>query len=274
LLAQARPSLDARALRSLLANSARPLAAGSLAVQGSGLLDLGASAAGELAANPIALTLGRADKVAWQTTTALTVRNVSTRRLKISLGVVQLRQGAADVSFSLKPDRFALRPGRSRRVQVTALANIEPIGDRPAEGVVVVRAPGSGSIRIPWAITFGGPSTGLLGAVQLSQRAFKPSDVRPALLTLRAGKVLRSPMGDEIRPVRRLDVDLLRANGERIGLLARLRDLIPGHVAIGITGRDPDGGLLPRGAYRLRLTAWPTERVGPPSRTVVRFRIR
>jgi len=274
LLAQARPSLDARALRSLLANSARRLAAGSLAVQGSGLLDVGASAAGELAANPIALALGRADKVAWQTTTAVTVRNVSTRPLKVSLGVVQLRQGAADVSFSLKPDRFALRPGRSRRVKITALVNIEPVGDRPAEGVVVVRAPGSGSIRIPWAITFGGPSTGLLGAVQLSQRAFKPSDVRPALLTLRAGKVLRSPMGDEIRPVRRLDVELLRASGERIGLLARLRDLIPGHVAIGITGRDPEGDLLARGVYRLRLTAWPTEQGGPPSRTVVRFRIR
>jgi hypothetical protein len=98
--------------------------------------------------------------------------------------------------------------------------------------------------------------------------------VRPALLTLRAGKVLRSTMGDEVRPVRRLDVDLLRANGERIGLLARLRDLIPGHVAIGITGRDPEGGLLGKGPYRLRLTAWPTEPTGRPSRAVVRFRIR
>jgi hypothetical protein len=249
------------------------LAAGSLAVQGSGLLDVGASAAGELAAAPIGLALGRADKVAWQTGTAVTIRNVSTRRLKVSLGVLQLRQGAADVSFSLKPDHFALRPGRSRKVKILALANTEPAGERPAEGVVVVRAAGSGSIRIPWAITFGAPSTNLLGAVQLSQRAFKPSDVRPALLTLRAGKVLRSPMGDEIRPVRRLDVDLLRANGERIGLLARLRDLIPGHVAIGITGRDPDGALLERGAYRLRLTAWPTERTGSSSRAVVRFRI-
>jgi hypothetical protein len=274
LLAHARPSLDARALGSLLANSARPLSAGSLAVQGAGLLDVGASAAGELAASPLALALGRADKVAWQTSTAITIRNVSTRRLNVSLGVLLLRQGAADVSFSLKPDHFALRPGRSRRVKVLALANNEPTGNRPAEGVVVARAAGSGSIRIPWAITFGAPSTNLLGAVQLSQRAFKPSDVRPALLTLRAGKVLRSLMGDEVRPVRRLDVDLLQANGERIGLLARLRDLIPGHVAIGITGRDPDGNLLERGVYRLRLTAWPTEPTGHRSRAVIRFRIR
>jgi hypothetical protein len=212
--------------------------------------------------------------VAWQSVTAVTIRNVSTRRLKVSVGLLQLRQGAADVSFSLKPDHFALRPRRAQKVTVLALANNEPTGDRPAEGVIVVRAAGAGTIRIPWAITFGPPSTNLLGAVQLSQRAFKPSDVPPALLTLRAGKVLRSSMGDEIRPVRRLDVDLLRANGERIGLLARLRDVIPGHVAIGITGRDPDGGLLERGVYRLRLTAWPTERRGSPSRAVVRFRIR
>ena len=57
-------------------------------------------------------------------------------------------------------------------------------------------------------------------------------------------------------------------------MLARLRNVIPGHVAIGITGRDPAGGLLPRGRYRLRLTAWPTERGGRPSRAVLAFRIR
>jgi subtilisin family serine protease len=274
LLAQARPSLDGPSLRSLLANAARPLAAGSVAVQGSGLLDVGASASTELAANPVALALGRADNVAWQTTAFVRIRNVSTRRLTVGVGVIQFRQGAADVSLSIKPSRFSLAPGGARRVSVLALAKNQPKGERPAEGVVVVQGSGSRSLRIPWAITFGAPSTNLLGAVQLSQRAFKPSDVSPALLTLRAGKVIRSSMGDEIRPVRRLDVDLLHANGERIGLLARLRDLIPGHIAIGITGRDPDGELLPNGVYRLRLTAWPTERTGAPSRTVVRFRIR
>jgi len=66
----------------------------------------------------------------------------------------------------------------------------------------------------------------------------------------------------------------VRANGERLGLLTRLRDLIPGHVAIGLTGRDPDGEILDPGAYRLRLTAWPTEPGGSPSRADVRFRVR
>ena len=159
-------------------------------------------------------------------------------------------------------------------MQVNALATVEPSGSAPAEGVVVFRATGTRTLRVPWAITFGPPTTGLLGEVRLSARAFRPSDVRPALLTLRAGRVIHTAAGDEIRPVRRLDIALLRGNGERLGLLARLRDVIPGHVTIGVTGRDPEGNLLEPGRYRLRLTAWPSERGAPPSRTVVRFRIR
>jgi len=199
---------------------------------------------------------------------------VSTRRVRVSLGIDQVRSGAANVSFSLKPDRFLLRAGRTRRVQVQALVTTEPIGRRAVQGVVAARVAGGGRIRIPWVITFGGPTTNVLGAVQLSASQFKPSDNQPALLTLRAGKVLRTTAGDEIRPIRRLDVELVRAGGERLGYLARLRNLIPGHVTIGITGRDPEGELLEPGPYRLRLRAWPTERRATPSRAVVRFRIR
>jgi subtilase family protein/PA domain-containing protein len=274
LLAHARPNLDAAALRSLLANSAHPLAAGSIAAQGAGMLDVGAAAAGELAADPISLALGRADDVAWQSATHVRIRNVSTRRVRVSLDIETLAEGAANVSFSLKPDRFAIRSGRTRRIQVQALVTEEPRGRRPVQGVLRANVVGGGTIRIPWVITFGGPTTNVLGAVQLSTRSFKPSDTQPALLTLRAGKVIRTDAGDEIRPVRRLDVELVRANGERLGYLARLRNLIPGHVTIGITGRDPEGELLKRGAYRLRIMAWPTERRAPASRAVVRFRIR
>ena len=274
LLAHARPSLDARALRSLLANTARPLPGSSLAAQGSGLLDLGAAAASEFTTSPGSLALGRADDVGWQSVTRIVVRNVSTRRLAIAADVQSFTRGAAAISFSVRPDRFALAPGRSRRVQVQALVTSEPSGRASSEGVVVFRGEGTTGLRVPWAITFGPKSTNLIGGVQLKESSFFPSDVSPALLTLRAGKVLRTAAGEEIRPVRRLDVDLLRANGERIGLLARLRDLIPGHVAIGITGRDPDGARLEPGGYRLRLSAWPTEPGGPPSRAVVKFRVK
>ena len=274
LLAQARPSLDARSLRSLLANTARRLPDASTAAQGAGLLDLGAATASEFTTTPGSLALGRADDVGWQTATEVVVRNVSTRTLKLSGTVQIVREGAGTLSFSVKPDRFALRPGRARRVQVQAIVTAEPQGDRHAEGAVVFTANGTRALRIPWAITFDEQSTNLIGAVRLSAKAFRPSDDRPTLLTLRAGTVTRTPQGEEIRPVRRLDVELVRANGEPLGILTRLRDLIPGHVAIGLTGRDPDGDQLDAGRYRIRLTAWPTEPGGPPSRALVRFRVK
>ena len=233
-----------------------------------------AAAASEFTTSPGSLALGRADDVGWQSATQVTVRNVSTRRLALTAGVQSFTRGAATISFSVRPDRFVLRPGRSRRVQVQALVTTEPEGNASTEGVVVFRGEGTTTLRVPWAVRFGSPSANLIGAVQLKEPSFVPSDVSPALLTLRAGKVLRTSAGEEIRPIRRLDVELLRANGERIGLLARLRDLIPGHVAIGITGRDPEGGRLEPGPYRLRLSAWPTEPGGPPSRAVVRFRVK
>lgn len=274
LLAHARPSLDARALRSLLANTARPLASGSVVAQGAGMLDVGAAAATEIVTDPISLALGRANDVGWRVSTEVRVRNVSTRRVAVAVGVDNVHEGAANISFSLEPDQFVLRPRKTRRVRIEALVTTEPVGLRPVEGVVVVRTMGGGRLRIPWVITFGNPTTNVLGAVQLSATAFRPSDVRPALLTLRAGKVVRTVAGEEVRPVRRLDVELVRANGERLGYLARLRNLIPGHVTIGITGRDPEGDRLEPGAYRLRISAWPTERGAPASRAVVRFRVR
>ena len=274
LLAHARPSLDGPALRSLLANAARPLGAGPVTAQGVGVLDVGAAAATEIVADPVSLALGRADDVGWQVATKIFVRNVSTRTVVVRALRIGVASGAANVHFSLNPDRFLLRPRQRRRLNLDALVTQEPLGRRPAEGFVVLRVEGGGQLRIPWVVTFGPPTKNVIGAVQLSSSSFEPSDEQPALLTLRAGKVIRTGAAEEIRPVRRLDVELFRANGERLGYLARLRDVIPGHVTIGITGRDPEGDLLGRGAYRLRLTAWPTERGAVPSRRVVRFRIR
>ena len=56
---------------------------------------------------------------------------------------------------------------------------------------------------------------------------------------VRAGRVVRSPRGNNVYPVLRLDVELWRADGKRLGLLARLRDLLPGRYAFGLTGRGP-----------------------------------
>jgi hypothetical protein len=92
------------------------------------------------------------------------------------------------------------------------------------------------------------------------------------VLSLRAGSLVQSPAGPEVRPVARLDVELWRGK-QRLGLLARLRDLLPGQVAIGLTGRDPDGKRLRRGRYRIELVALPTAG-GPATRIPVDFRIK
>jgi hypothetical protein len=52
-----------------------------------------------------------------------------------------------------------------------------------------------------------------------------------------------------------------------------LRDLLPGRVAIGLTGRDPNGDRLAPGRYRVRLLAFPTSD-GPPTSRTIAFRIK
>jgi hypothetical protein len=76
-----------------------------------------------------------------------------------------------------------------------------------------------------------------------------------------------------VLPVARLDVELRASNGRMLGLLARLRDVLPGRYAFGLTGRDPFGNPLLPGSYSLRLVAVPTA-AGPPTHRTVRFSIR
>jgi hypothetical protein len=97
--------------------------------------------------------------------------------------------------------------------------------------------------------------------------------VKPAVVIVRAGRVVRSPHGNDVIPVLRMDVELSTASGKRIGLLARLRDVLPGRYAFGLTGRGPSGRVLARGPYQLRIFAWPTGG-GPPTARSVGFRIR
>jgi hypothetical protein len=134
-----------------------------------------------------------------------------------------------------------------------------------------VVARGGGPLRIPWAITFGRPARGLLSSIALSSSAFVPSDTTPAVLSLRAGSLVQAATGPQVEPLARLDVEL-RHGHRRIGLLARLRDLLPGRVAIGLTGRGPGGNRLLRGTYRIDLVAVPTN--GPVTRKSIAFKIK
>jgi hypothetical protein len=110
----------------------------------------------------------------------------------------------------------------------------------------------------------------LLGSVVLRPRTFRPSDAAPAVLAFRAGSILRSRVGEETQPVARLELELLRDGGKRLGLVAHLRNLLPGRFVYGLTGRGPGGKKLRPGRYVLRLAAFPTGG-GPPTRREVRF---
>jgi hypothetical protein len=157
-------------------------------------------------------------------------------------------------------------------VRLDARLNGAPPSDGSAEGAILLVPRGSNPLRVPWAVTFGKRSTDLISAVALSETAFKPSDATPAVLSLQAGLVVPAPTGAQVQPVSRLDVWLWRG-GNRLGLLARLRDLLPGRIAFGLTGRGPDGTVLPRGTYRVQLAATPTGD-GPTTSRTIEFRIK
>ena len=61
-----------------------------------------------------------------------------------------------------------------------------------------------------------------------------------------------------MEPVSRLDIAIWTKKGKRLGLLARLRDQLPGTYTFGITGRAPSGEILSPGEYRLVVRAYPT----------------
>ena len=267
-LAQARPALSGLDLRSLLAGTARSFAETSVTAQGAGLLDLGAASAAEIAVDPVTLAFGRAEGDGWQATEELSVRNASSRRL-----LVRVRgAGQGGLVIDSKPKWVRLQPGGHASVQLRVRLNGSPPTDGSAEGTVLLIARGAGPLKVPWTITFGSPPAALISEIGLSASAFKPSDTTPAVLSLRAGSVLETPTGAQVQPLAKLDVELWHGR-KRLGLLARLRDLLPGRVTLGLTGRDPDGTLLKRGAYTIRLLARPTSG-GPTTRRTIAFRIK
>ena len=274
LLAQARPYLDADALKSLLVGAARPLPDDPVTAQGVGLIDLGGATATEVGASPASLALGRAGSRNWHTENQeFVLRNVSFRRLILSLDARVSREGAASLQFKLSPQHVSLDPGTSIRVQVRARVTSKLVGTAPAEGVVIVTPAAGREIRVPWTITFGPRVPAGLGSVRLSTHAFSPSDAAPALLSFVAGSVRRAAGEPDVLPLSRLDLELWSRDRGRIGLLARLRDVLPGRYSFGVTGRDPTGSVLGSGDYQLRLVAFATD-AGPPTVRTVGFTIK
>lgn len=265
LLAQARPDLDAAALKGALVGTAAPVG-GEAVATGAGLVDVDAAAAVEVVADPGTATL--AAGATGGTTAVLRVRNVSTRTLAVGLAADS--GGAARVE--LTPRSLELRPGAAARVTVAVRPAGRPRPPTALRGTIRLKPANGLWLRVPWVLAVPASGRALLSRVRLSRRAFEPSDREPALLALTAGRVDGTLERPQVIAVERLDVELLR-EGKRRGLLARVRHLLPGRYAFGITGRDALGRRLGAGDYALRVVAHPAGG-GEPDEVRVPFRIR
>ena len=269
LVAQARPALDAEALKGVLVGTAVPLGDTPSSAQGAGLIDPGAAAVAEVAAAPATVAFGAATEQGWTSVRRVRIRNVTNRRLRAA--VAANVEGIAGVSVTVRPNRLLLRAGAEREIELTARVTFVPRGLGAIAGTTRVEVAGGGEIAIPWAVAFPGTGDPLLGDVRISTAVFRASDRAPAVLHVRGGSVSERNGRAQLQPLERLDVELWQGP-ERIGLLARLRDVLPGNYAFGVTGRGPRGGSLERGRYRLRVLAVPPD--GKPEARAVRFRIR
>jgi subtilisin family serine protease len=272
LLAQARPDLDAAALKGVVVGSATRLRASETA-QGAGLLDVQRAAASELALEPATLAFGRAARPGWARTRRLLVHNVSSRTVRVRLAVRQQLGGAAQPRIEVRPTRLILRPGGVARIRVVASLAEPPTGGPAAEGALVLTPVTGRPLRVPFAIPFGPPRVTLVSNVALRPTDFEPSEARPAVLSLEAGEIRSNGGRDELEPIDRLDIELLAGEEEHVvGVIARLRNALPGVYSFAITGYDPGGQPLTPGDYTLRITAHPAGG-GPATRRSVRFTI-
>jgi hypothetical protein len=267
LLAQARPDLDAAALKSALVGTAAPLG-GEAGAVGTGLVDAGAAAAVEVVADPGTAALGIAppDGPARR---FLRVRNVSSRPLSVGLSADPRTAGAGQIDLS--PRSLELRPGQAARVALSVSLAGRPRSPTAVRGTVRLKPANGLWLRVPWALALPASERDLVARVRLSKRSFEPSDDEPAVLSLAAGRVDGTVERPQLIALERLELELYR-DGRRVGLLARVRDLLPGRYAFGLTGRDALGKRLAPGEYELRVVAWPVGG-GEPDEAGVAFAI-
>ncbi len=250
LLAQGRPGLTAAGLHGLLVGSAKRSDLDP-ASSGAGLVDLRAAVQQEVYADPAVLSFG-ADTGAAEIERTLRVRNVSTRAVTATIGQAAL--APKGVVLTIDPPQVRLRPGGSATVTVLAdTSDLSPEAGM-ATGEIVLRVPGSPEVHAPWAVAV--PlETELVSGLSVRQTGPRTSEETPAVLTLVAGAI-GGEADPQVRPVSLLEIELWRGR-ERLGLLARRRELLPGRYTFALTGRAPDGSRLRRGEYALRVVAVP-----------------
>lgn len=210
-----------RARPGLPATAVRALLSATAAA--GGLVDLAAALAAEVTVEPVE----QPGPAPAGTTRAVVVRSVSTRPLSVGI-----EAGGGKVEVALVPGGTVLR-----RLPATAL-------------LATATVPGAGALRFPLAAPdgplAGRPAVPRVSASLAGPAAGRgPTDAVPARLSV----VVAGAPG-----LARLDVELWQGR-RRLGLLVRVRDLLPGRYVVAVTGRDPSGARLPAGAYRLRVLA-------------------
>jgi hypothetical protein len=256
LLAQARPELDEGELRSLLVTSAKPLANTSVAAQGAGALDLVAVEQISIAVRPHSLTFPLLRGRHKQATVELRLRNLGNAEHLVAASA-HLANAKDWVRARVEPKRVLIEAGRHATLRVKVrLLDKHP--GASAQGRVDLLLSSGKVLHVPWALRTAPRSRpSLIARATLLRKRFASSDSEPAILMLRLGRVT-GKIEREIEPVKEVDVELRNADGRFLGVLARLRDVLPGHYVFGLTGRDPAGATLPPGSYRLRIVALPS----------------
>jgi minor extracellular serine protease Vpr len=251
-LAQARPDLDAAALKAALVATARPL--GLAGQGGAGIVDPSAAAAAEVVADPPAVGLGTVLAENSDARRTITLRNVSRRALSVEIDPG--RFDAADITVSVRPRKLRLRPGARADVVVAASVPLLPKAPAALNGVLRARVAGGSTVRIPWSIAVPVNGRPLLSGVRISRSSFAPSDSDPAVLSVVAGRIDGTAERPQLLPLAQIEVQLVRGT-RTLGTLARIRSVLPGRYRFGITGRGPAGARLKAGPFSLRVIATP-----------------
>ena len=169
LLLQARPCLDAPALKGALVGTARPLPADAAPAQGAGPRRRRRRRRRRVAAMPPTLAFGRGRRRRLARDAASAVRNVSTRRVAICVGAWPTARGAGvrvrplRGQLELAPARRSRRPVERARPRAAAATPARPgtLASTPLGGAAAARAVGA---RPPRAARRGCSVRAALGA--------------------------------------------------------------------------------------------------------------
>ena len=255
LLTQARPDLSESELRSLITTSAQRIGGYSLTAQGVGELDLAAAEQASVAADSESLTFPLLRGKRKQATLELGLRNLNANRLTVALSANR-ESGSEWVRLRVSPSRLLIRGRHRRQVRVRVELGGGNRGSS-AEGTVKLLLSNGQVLRIPWTVRHALGRSDLISSAELSHRSFTVADSAAEVLTLGLGRV-SGTWERWIEPAAKVEVGLWNGAGRNLGVLARLRDVLPGHYVFGLTGRSPAGATLAPGDYRLRISVFPS----------------